>query len=299
MDTLVGSIVVGVDDSEASRRALHWAADQAVLERRGITLVHAVDMVTPAYTDIAAINPQEAREALRAEGAAVLDAAGADLAQRNPQLEQRQVFRFGDPRELLLELSHGAHMVVVGSRGRGALRHLLLGSVGVALVRHAECPVVVHRPGRPGQQHHGIVVGADASEEALTVLEFAYREASLRNLPLTVLHCFWDVQASYGDTRAVRGQPTDLEEERLQLGELMAGMSEKYPDVEVIPELARGLPQEALVNLGDRMNLIVVGTHHTGRLTQLLFGSVSLSVVEHATCPVAVVPLSQDDTRTH
>lgn len=298
MDNSVGSIVVGVDDSEASRRALHWAAEQAALEHRVVTLVHAVDMVTPAYTDIAAINPQEAREALRAEGAAVLDAATADLAQRHPTLQTRQVFRFGDPRELLLELSRGAHMLVVGSRGRGALRHLLLGSVGVALVRHAECPVVVHRPGKPGQEHHGIVVGADASEEARTVLEFAYREASLRALPLTVLHCFWDVQASYGDTRAVRGQPPDLEDERLQLGEVMAGMSEKYPDVDVTAELARGLPQEALVGLGDRMDLIVVGTHHTGRLTQLLFGSVSLSVVEHASCPVAVVPLTRGGAPT-
>lgn len=293
MDSVAGSIVVGVDDSEASRRALHWAGEQALAERRQLVLAHAVDLVTPAYTDVAAINPQEAREALRAEGEKVLENARADLVKRHPELEVHVRFRLGDPRELLLDLSGDAHLLVVGSRGRGALRHLLLGSVSVALVRHAECPVVVHRPGRPGQEHHGIVVGADASEEARTVLEFAYREASLRALPLTVLHCFWDVRASYGDTRLVRDKSSDLEAERLQLAEVMAGMAEKYPEVAVRGELARRLPQEALVNLGDRMDLIVVGTHHTGRLSQMLFGSVPLSVVEHANCPVAVVPLGR------
>ena len=85
-------------------------------------------------------------------------------------------------------------MLVLGSRGRGQLRSLLLGSVGVALVRHARCPVVVHRPGHAGTVRDGIVVGADATEESLPVLEFAYREASLRKLPLTVLYSYWDIQ---------------------------------------------------------------------------------------------------------
>ena len=103
-----------------------------------------------------------------------------------------------DPREQLLELSKRAALVVVGSRGRGKVRSLLLGSVGVALVRHSACPVVIHRPWNPGMVRNGIVVGADGSEESRSVLEFAYQQAALRNLPLTVLHCFPDGQAAMG-----------------------------------------------------------------------------------------------------
>lgn len=87
-----------------------------------------------------------------------------------------------DPREVLLELSPNAAMVVLGSRGLGQLRSLLLGSVGIALVRHAYCPIVVHRPGSVGTVRNGIVVGVEASEESHPVLKFAYREASLRKV---------------------------------------------------------------------------------------------------------------------
>ena len=90
----------------------------------------------------------------------------------------------------------------------------------------------------------------------------------------------------------VSGTPDDLEDERLALSEAVAGMTEKYPDVHVTTSMARGIPQEALVRLGNRMELIVVGAHHARRLSQAFFGSVSVAVVENAAAPVAVVPVS-------
>lgn len=199
---------------------------------------------------------------------------------------------FVDPRELLLELSQDAAMLVLGSRGRGKIRSLLLGSVGVALVRHAHCPVVVHRPGNIGTVRNGVVVGIEVSEEARPVLEFAYREASLRGQPLTVLHCYWDIQAGTAAAGIVYESIVDIDAEKLVLAETMAGMSEKYPDVNVTTRLARGLPHEILAQIGARMNLIVVGAHQANRAAQMIFGSVSVALVERATCPVAVVPVS-------
>ena len=64
------------------------------------------------------------------------------------------------------------------------------------------------------------------------------------------------------------------------------------PDVSVTTRMARGLPHETLVQLGERMNLVVVGAHQANRLSQMVTGSVSVALVEHATCPVAVVPVS-------
>jgi nucleotide-binding universal stress UspA family protein len=274
-------------------RALDWAVDQAQVEHRAITLVHAVNVLAPAYTDAATVYPVEAGVALRDDGQQVLAAARSAIERRAPGLEVHEVFELDDPRHVLLEMSRDAAMVVLGSRGRGKLRSLLLGSVGVALIRHAHCPVVVHRPANPGVVRQGIVVGADGSAESLPVLEFAYREASLRDLPLTVVHCFWDVNTSIAAPIAVGPLPADVEAERVLLAESVAGMAEKFPDVKVQKGTAQGLPQQVLVDLGERANLLVVGAHQAGRVSRILYGSVSVAVVEHAACPVAVVPTSE------
>ncbi len=286
-----GTIVVGVDGSPQSGNALKWATELARAEHRPLTLVHAINAVTPAYTDAAIAFPRESREALETSGHAVLAQAREEVERLAPGLNVTEVFRLEDPREVLLDLSREANMVVVGSRGRGKLRSLLLGSVGVALVRHALCPVVVHRPGRTGAVTNGVLVGADASAESLEVLEFAYRQASVRGLPLTVLHCFQHVPTAAYGSYVMPAVVADVESERLGLAESMAGFAEKYPDVHLHTELTDGAAQDALVRLGEQMDLIVIGSHQAGRVSRMLFGMVSVSVVEHATCPVAVVPL--------
>jgi len=292
METKAGTIVVGVDGSQSSTRALAWAVEQAVAEHRALTLVHTVLSVTPAYLDAAIVSPHEAMATLRAEGQKVLDDAHSKVRATAPNLEVHEVFDYADPREVLLQLSMNATMLVLGSRGRGQLRSLLLGSVGVALIRHAQCPVVVHRPGNPGTVRNGIVVGADASEDSLPVLEFAYRVASLRKLPLSVLYSHWDIQAgtigAYPDSNSAAQE----EAERVAVAESVAGLAEKYPDLNVSIQMAHGRPQEVLLRSGERMNLIVVGAHQANRAAQMVFGSVSVAVVEHANCPVAVVPVS-------
>ncbi len=292
MDTKAGTVVVGVDDSESSMSALLWAAEQAVAEHRDLTLVHTIDAVQPASMDAALVSPGEAARALRAAGHRILTRARSEVMRMAPELEMHEVFRLADPQDALVELSHDAALLVLGSRGMGKLPRLLLGSVGVAVVRHAACPVVIHRPGNPDIVRNGIVVGADASEDSLPVLEFAYREASLRRLPLTVLHCFWEEQVAIGAAPGLAEPAVDLETERMLLSESLAGLSEKYPEVAVHTEMARGLPQDALVRMGEQMNLVVVGAHQSGRVSRMLFGTVAVSVVEHATCPVAVVPLA-------
>jgi nucleotide-binding universal stress UspA family protein len=291
MDSRAGTIVVGLDDSASSRRALAWAAEQAVADHRELTLVHTISAVTSAYLDAAAMDHRKARESLRAQAEAVFAAARREIARKAPQVVVHEVFSFEDPREQLLELSGHAALVVVGSRGRGQVRSLLLGSVGVALVRHSACPVIIHRPGNPGTVRNGIVVGADGSEESRTVLEFAYQQAAVRRLPLTVLHCYADGRAAMG--YLVTDPFADLESEKLLLAESMAGLAEKHPDVRAQTQLADGLPQEELVRMGERMNLVVVGAHQSGSVKRMLFGSVAIAVTEHVTCPVAVVPLAR------
>lgn len=291
MESKAGTIVVGVDGSTSSENALLWAVDQARIEQRTLTLVHAIHAISPRSMDWAVFYPEDSQEAMRAEGHEVLGRARSLVERRAPEVEVHEVFRFDDPRAVLLMLSATAAMVVVGSRGRGTLSSMLLGSVSVALSAHAYCPVVVHRPGGRGDVRNGVLVGADGSEDSRIVLEFAFREAALRGLPLTVLHCYWDTQV--GPSAYYSLEPvTDLASEQLLLSESMVGIAEKFPAVVAHTELAADMPQRALVHLGERMDLVVVGVHRGGALSKLLFGSVSRSVIEHANCPVATVPVA-------
>ena len=200
MDTIVnthfGTVVVGVDGSKSASRALAWAVDQALAEHRALTLVHAVLPVGAAWLDQDGIDHRIGVDPMHTEGHELLRRAREAVTERAPDLEVHEVLRVVDPRELLLSLSAQAALVVLGSRGRGPVRSLLLGSVGVALSRHAYCPVVIHRPCHQGKVRHGVLVGVDGTADSQAALEFAFRQASLRALPLTVLHAFWDSQAA-------------------------------------------------------------------------------------------------------
>ncbi len=291
MNTTSGTVVVGIDGSASSRLALGWAVEQALAEGRDLTVVHAVDVSNAAVAMGAASYPPEARVAIGDAGHQLLTDACATVRRMAPDLTVHQVFRLEDPRHVLLELSQDAAMVVVGSRGRGPMRALLLGSVGAALARHAHCPVVIHRPGGAGAVRHGIVVGVDGTADSAAVLDFAYQQAALRDLPLTVILSVWDVQTSTAGSFLTSDLVTTMESERIALSETLAGRSEDYPEVKTTTELARGVPYEELVRRGEQMNLLVVGSRRGHRLSHLLGGSVSVAVVEHAICPVAVIPV--------
>lgn len=288
-----GSVVVGVDGSAHAAAAVTWAADQAVADGRRLVLLHAADPLsttTSMWLTSMAVDPAEVRRDIEAAGRDLLARTAAAVATTHPGVEVLEVLRLVDPRQALIDASAVADTVVVGSHGRGPVTSLLLGSVGVAVARHATGPVVVVRPTRPGSTRHGVLVGVDGTERSLPALEAAYRHASVRRLPLTVVHCFWDVVAVSTTAHVVPVTGDELDGLRRLVAESVAGMSEKFPDVEVTLELARGLAEEVIGRESAARDLVVVGRHHAGPVTALLRGSVSTAVVEHATCPVLVVP---------
>ena len=199
-----------------------------------------------------------------------------------------------DPRLALTELSTEAHLVALGSRGRGPVRTALLGSVSASVARHAHCPVVVCRPpGDPTPSSTRIVVGADGSAASRPVLEFAFEQASLRQAPLTVMHCFWEVLvATRGPGMVAASEPDDYSDLWLLLAESVAGFAEKYPDVEVTQELARGLVDQCLIDHAPDAGLVVVGRSPASGWSRFLHASCALAVLERAHTTVAVVPES-------
>ena len=188
-------IVLGVDTATLEGRTLRWAAEQAHLEGRRLQLVTAAGPASPGQRDHGMGSLLVSSTRLNLRGEAVLDWAREELHLTAPYVEVDQMFQVADPSTLLLQLASSAHLVVLGSRGRGSLRSHVLGSVALAVVRHATCPVVVHRPVYPGQAHRGVVVAAEASEDSMPVLAFAFRQASLRRLPLRVAHFVYDARS--------------------------------------------------------------------------------------------------------
>ncbi|GAA3518014.1 universal stress protein [Nocardioides daeguensis] len=286
------SIVVATDGSDDADRAVHWAAEQAFLERRPLTVVstvHGPEVPSAGWGGMGGYTYDPTQ--MLASARAVAQEA-ADVAHHlHPGLTVAVDARIGDPRQILVEISRDVHMVVMGSRGRGSLRSKLLGSVSAAVSRDAGCPVVVCRPQRHEERaRQGILVGADGTAESLPVIEFAFQQASLMDLPLTVVHAVWDeIGAAHGPVM-VSPRETGLDEYRLLLGESVAGISSKFPEVEVDLRLARGMAEDCLSDTSPMWNLIVVGRHPVDSLLRLVTGAVATSVVERSHTTVAVVP---------
>jgi nucleotide-binding universal stress UspA family protein len=134
-------IVVGVDGSEHAARAVRWAVEEARLRGAELELVHAVpDRDMPPY----GIAPPPAEEELRAAGIELIDNTLTEV--ETGKLEVERTAESGTPARRLCKAAEGADLLVVGARGYGGFRGLLLGSVTQQVVAHAPCPVVVVVP---------------------------------------------------------------------------------------------------------------------------------------------------------
>lgn len=289
-----GAVVVGVDGSEHADRAADWAAAHAAAAKRPLVLVHGSRTLGPSGTAWIAgsgADPTPMLEGLDAEGEAILEETRERLSSRYPDLDIHSVLERIDGESALLLHGGRAALVVVGSRGRGPVRSRVLGSVSLGVAEHVACPVVVVRPHHQGTVRRGVLVGSDGTETSLPVLEHAYRHASIHALPVTVLLTLWDRTAASITSHLLPDVEDEREQARLLLAETMSGLAEKFPDVHVETVVRRGDPADALVELAERMDLVVVGRHERRGLQRLMEGSTTAAVVERAHAPVAVVPV--------
>ncbi len=294
IEIVPGTVVVAGVGSAPALRAVQWAATQARLEGRPLTLVHVSvhDAGRPTTLKVVGDGVDQVwlDDTYRASHLILEEASEAARAVA-PAVHVHALSLPGEPRKMLKQLSYGAHLLVLGSRGRGVVRSRLLGSVSAGVVKAARCPVVVVRPETPGLLKDGVVVAADATAESRPVVEFAYRQASLHGVPLTVMHCMYDEMAvaSAGIAGPYLSPPPDPDEHARLLSESLVGVAEKYPDVHVTREIVRGPVESCLTDHPRPWNLIVVGRHPV-RGTRWLTGTTAVEVLEHASTPIAVVP---------
>jgi nucleotide-binding universal stress UspA family protein len=282
-----GSVVVGVDGSPSGELALRWAVKEAQRTGRALHVVHALEN-EPVLTDKQQLGTKETP----ASTDPVLTAAMDIVAATGPEVEATPHCATGFAATTLIAASKIAETVVVGSHGRSAIPTALLGSVSDHVAIHASCPVVVVRGnGTRGSGSGHVVVGVDGSEASRPATGYAFAYAASTGSSLTAVHTWWWEPVEIvsvgepwiGDWTMIANQAEAL------VSELLAGWSEKYPDVRVLRHVVRGDPVIELLEQSEGASLLVVGSRGRGGFIGLLLGSVSRRILKRATCPVAVV----------
>ena len=143
-------IVVGVDGSQGSEAALRFAAEEAVLRGATLRVVCAYHVPAPVYAGGIA-PPVDLISGFHETAEEIVTDAVARVEELSPGVSIEKLACEGHPADELLRESEGADLLVVGSRGLGGFRSLLLGSVSQQVSHHSPCPVViVPTPGEEG-----------------------------------------------------------------------------------------------------------------------------------------------------
>ncbi len=142
-----GPIVVGVDGSPSANHAVEVAFAEAAARGAGVVAIRAFAPEHPPYGSRMALPTENVEERREIEQRALLDDV-APWQDKFPEVPVECVALEGHATEALVGLSSTAQLVVVGTRGHGGVTGLMLGSVGLQLLHHAECPVLIARGGQ-------------------------------------------------------------------------------------------------------------------------------------------------------
>lgn len=285
-------VLVGVDGSPQSLAAARWAADEAVLRRQTLQLLHSSYL--PIIGSPEAGYPANFTEYVDSQGRLVLERAVEGIVGAHPDLEVGVLQTHSDPRRALVDASDGAALTVVGSLGSGRAREVLLGSVALYVAAHGHSPVAVVPYDRDERQGP-VLVGVDGRADSEAAVGLAFDEASVRGVELVAVMAL-DSWAGRGPAqRSITVDDAESQEGRAVISEQLAGWAEKYPDVLVHKYVLRGSAEECLLGfaghapLVQQPQLIVVGSRGRGGLAGVVLGSTSHAVIARAVCPVVVI----------
>jgi nucleotide-binding universal stress UspA family protein len=279
-------VLVAVDGSEDSLRAVEWAVPEARRRALPLVLVHVVPHLL-REDDAPPIADQRTRVD-RVLQVARQRAAHAPAVETEVRRLEPLGFEIGPA---LVETTRPGDILVVGARGHGKVAGLVLGSVSQYGARHAPGTVVVVRR-QSDETATRTVVGFDESPSAQRALDWAMQRAAEHGGGVTALRT-WRATALHGAAN-VLPLPVDAawqqDKERDLLEAELVPWRDKYPGVALLGEAVPGHPGHLLAVAAEHAGLVVVGSRGRGALTETVLGSVSQAVLHHAHCPVAVVP---------
>ncbi|MET8130570.1 universal stress protein [Streptomyces sp. NPDC005251] len=283
-------LVVGVDGSEPSLRAVDWAADEAALRGAPLRLVYA--SLWERYEGAAlAEDLSKPSEQVTAEDIVRAAAQRARLRQADVKISTGVLPE--EPEYALVRESRDACALVLGTRGRSGFVEMLLGSVSLTVAAHADCPVIVLRGNHDNQvragKHGRVVVGIGERTADSAALRFAVQEAKLRNATLDAVRAWrWPAHETT-DHPLFAGEPARLHEQHA--AELLERALRDVPaDVVVRRRMVEGHARHVLLDASDAADLLVVGSRRDAGHLGLQLGRVAHGVLHYSACPVAVVP---------
>lgn len=296
----VNTILVPTDGSDDAILAAQVATDLAQRTGAVIHLANAWQINTyvgdpylyaPALSnDYYTINEEVGRTALETEMARITAAGGTVAA---THLVQGRA-----PDEMVaLAKEIGADLIVVGSRGLGPVRRLVLGSVSEGIVHHASCPVLVVRGGATAWPPQRVVVGDDGSETAERAVQLAAGFAKLYAAQGVLAQAFLPTVAPYSpaDPDLAR-QEEARQQAEAALGERAATLDAafgKRPTTRLAIDDAAALLLK-IAEEDEQPALVVVGSRGLGPFQRFRLGSTSTKLLHAAQCPVLVVPGRED-----
>ncbi len=275
-------IVVGTDGSEGAMHAMEWALAEAEFGGGTLRIV---------YAKVSRGDETDALVALQVEtirARAPIGVVVEDVTQK------------GHPVEVLHAEADGADLLVVGSRGRGGFRGLLLGSVSQQAIEHSRTPSVVVPAGAPLPDGGDVVIGVDGSDEASEALTWAVAEAVRRDARLVLVHTWYTPVAVPPEGLVITAiDPTIF---RSSAEALLSEVSDKI--LATVPQQPREIVHQViekpavpgLLESAKDANLLVVGGRGRGGFAGLLLGSVSQQCIRHAPVAVAVIPRHHEAT---
>ncbi|MEU4654599.1 universal stress protein [Streptomyces sp. NPDC023723] len=284
-------LVVGVDGSESSRQAVDWAADQAARHGRPLRLLHATHW--ERYEETLPTGGLE-RPSAPAVADHIVEDAARRARRRRPGVEVSAEAVADDPAGALLRAGDHASSLVVGERGRGELKGLLLGSVSLAVAARARCPVIVVRGDQAGLAgtHERVLLGAGQPDTGGEAARFAFREAEARGCVLDVVRAWRCPVFEGSDHPALADDPAHQHEEQASalLDAVLRGAGSGHERVRVRGATTEGPAHKVLVHRSAAADLVIVGARRRTGHFGLQLSRVSHTLLHHAHCPVAVVP---------
>ncbi|MGW3645199.1 universal stress protein [Streptomyces sp. NPDC000878] len=293
MRTVELPVVVGVDGSEPSLRAVDWAADEAALRGVPLRLVYA--SLWERYEG-AALAQDLGRSSEQVLADKIVDAGAKRAHRREADLKISAEVLPDDAVSALLREGRNASALVLGSRGRSGIAELLLGSVSLAVAARSDCPVIVLRGShderaRPGIEQR-IVLGVGEDAESAAAVSFAFQEAADRYAGLQAVRAWrWPAHETT-DYPLMTGEPARHHEQRATgiLDVALRDAVRDHPSVQVRRQTAEGPARKVLVDASATADLLVVGARRRKGHFGLQLGRVAHAVLHHSACPVAVVP---------